>query len=343
VLLWFEGAFRATALCLLVVQAVFLGASSVDFSIDIARENSDDVLALIQNKMNDVQRRTKKAKSKPMIDRTDLEQIIVPLIHLSKAVLQWTAWMLPRVIRLIKDGETVEVIVAAIKDYPRELGEVYHEHLSSIGDSDVDIALNVFSWACLQVQPLSIEELRLAVCLSSTPELKSMKAIKAQKNKHWCPNDKVFKSRVDRISGGLFRFVKVRGESFSIQRRTATFEVLLADHDSVSEFLRNNGLKLLYARASPQPFSMTSTLASMAKDCVRYLNCQESLQYMQAWKSITQHFSDSVHIVAGDPPEEIPFIHYAAAALTLYVLKLEEEDGSSDDVVDLLQRLKLSD
>jgi hypothetical protein len=64
---------------------------------------------------------------------------------------------------------------------------------------------------------------------------------------------------------------------------------------------------------------------------------------MQAWKSITQHVSESVHIVAGDPPEEIPFIHYAAAALTLYVLKLEEEDGSSDDIVDLLRRLKLSD
>jgi hypothetical protein len=151
-----------------------------DFSMDIARENSDDVLALIESKMKDVKRRAKKAKSKPIIDRTNLEQIIVPLIHLSKGVLQWTAWILPRVIRLIKDGETVEVIVAVMKDYPRELGEDYHEYLSSIGDADVDIALNVFSWACLQVQPLSIEELRLAVCLSSTPELKSMKAIKAQ-------------------------------------------------------------------------------------------------------------------------------------------------------------------
>ena len=176
--------------------------------------------------------------------------------------------------RLIDDDEEVEHILTTMKEYPQELGEVYHEHLSSIAESDVEIALNVFSWACFQVQALSVEEIRLAVCFSSTPELKSMEALTAPKNKHWCRSDTAFKKRVDRISARWFRFVKVRGESFSIQRRSAIFEVLLADHSSVSEFMRSFGLKLLHARAyhSRQQLSITSNLASMAKHCVRSLN-----------------------------------------------------------------------
>ena len=89
-------------------------------------------------------------------------------------MLLWLRWALKSVEELIPGHETVQYIQDALDDVPDGLTEIYVQEMTRIEKYDVDFALRVFQWICLSTEPMSLTDLRTAVCLaelSTTPEI----------------------------------------------------------------------------------------------------------------------------------------------------------------------------
>lgn len=164
------------------------------------------------------------------------ELMLVQLIQQANGVFQWAHLMMPLINRRILEGESFDNIRYWVREIPAWLEDVYIYILNEvIEDRNRRESLLLFQWICLAERPLSITEMRYALAASNA-RMTTITPKKFEDINGFIQSNERMKRRLKALSGGLT-------EIFSSGDHDETVQVV---HQSVNDFLRAKGLRLLY-------------------------------------------------------------------------------------------------
>lgn len=127
-----------------------------DFSISVEENNAQDASAMVEHHISAMRNNS---------DAIVLMAMKELLIEETNGVLLCLAKMLPKLEKRIRSDESNDMIMNALQRFPPELDQTYEEDLGLIDVDYVDIALNVYKWTYLSMEPLLLTGLRIAVCI----------------------------------------------------------------------------------------------------------------------------------------------------------------------------------
>ncbi|KAK5736851.1 hypothetical protein LTR17_007176 [Elasticomyces elasticus] len=237
-----------------------------DFRIGLEAYNVNDIVVYVRDQFM-----TRARSGEITRDEGEIGSIMRALIERASSCFQWLVWVCPVELQYAMGSERVDYIVSRIRGFSPELGAVYAHQLSGIPTKDVPQALRVFQWLLHGKDVLSAPVLRDAVCLVDGRRYGSPEDIKD--SEYWCDDASVYADRVIRLGRGL-----VVGGRLPIDlddRTPKTVHVLIFDHDSVSDFMLETGLRMLHDRL-PRHLPRTPLAkveSSMAGKCLSYLIC----------------------------------------------------------------------
>ncbi|KAK5736848.1 hypothetical protein LTR17_007173 [Elasticomyces elasticus] len=238
-----------------------------DFAIDLDQENYRDLEVYVDYQF---------FRKQTALTAAELAAVKAQLISRTSSAFQWLVWMCPHVVTLAEAKESLNYILPQIHGYPKELGDVYAQHLLTIAEPEVPIAFRIFEWLTFTKDPLSVNDLRHAVCLETGSQYSSIEDVKP--SPHWCDNVAAFSARVSRLSSKLVRraVVRIKTPIFS-GPQYENWQIFQFDHYSVQAFMERNGLRILHERLPyiPPIVPSAETDLSLAGRCLRFLMCEE--------------------------------------------------------------------
>ena len=94
----------------------------------------------------------------------DGEELFNSIICQSQGVFQWARLVVPLIIDLHRQGESLAYIHEELRKVPSDLGEVYKHILTEVIEPrNWRRALHLIQWICLAERPLSVTELWFAI------------------------------------------------------------------------------------------------------------------------------------------------------------------------------------
>ncbi|KAK3633308.1 hypothetical protein LTR56_015876 [Elasticomyces elasticus] len=242
-----------------------------DFAIDLDQDNHRDLGVYVDYQF---------FRKQTALTTAELAAVKAHLISRSSSAFQWLVWMCPRVVSLAEAMESLTYILAQIQGYPKELSDVYAQHVLTIAEPEVNIAFRIFEWLTFTKELLSVNDLRHAVCLGEGSHCPSIEDIKH--SPHWCDNIAAFSARVSRLSSKLVRRVRVRIETLGPSSPGYEDRLIFQfDHHSVQAFTQDAGLRMLHGRFQNilPAVSSPETDLSLAGRCLMFLSCKEVYEF----------------------------------------------------------------
>ncbi|KAK5676943.1 hypothetical protein LTS10_010707 [Elasticomyces elasticus] len=235
-----------------------------EFKINLEALNATDIAVYVHDQFM-----TRTRSGQITRGQAEIIPIMEALIKRTTSCFQWVVFVCPGVLRLAMSSETVDAVVSSIRGFSQELAAVYAHQLTGIPTRDVPHALSVFQWLLHGKVVFSAPVLRDAVCLVDGRPYRSPEDIKD--SAYWCDDANVYADRVVRLSRGLV--VGGRLKFVLDDQTTRNVQVLIFDHDSVSEFMLEAGLQMLEERLPRHLAGIPHDKleSSIAGKCLSYL------------------------------------------------------------------------
>ena len=247
-------------------------------------ENHHDIETYVRQRMTRHQ----------LSDQEESRKLEQEIIAKSSCIFQWVVLIIPIIIQSDNDGASVAKIRQRLKEIPRKLSDLYQHILSNIREPKR--AVQLMQWICFATEPLLLEELRYAIVVDITKDIKSLK--ECQSSVDFAETDEQMRRTVNSLSGGLAETVKYKN------RETVRFI-----HQSVKDYLIESGLRSLdrfffydvndYLSRSKLPAlerSLSDDVVGLAhfrisRSCVKYINLKEVLEEMKKLLVKTRGFN----------------------------------------------------
>lgn len=303
-------------------------------AIDLEKENGGDMRAFMVDKFAPAAKRK---------SETETDIIMARLVAQASGCFQWLSWILQtRMVGLVLRGESIAYIMKRINGYPTELGDVYEGVLHDIDPTELEVAFRLFEWITLAIRPLSVGELRYAVCLDTNNQYHSIAELEDDDSDHWCTSEDLLVRRAADMSHGLIRTVAVGSSTpggFASQRELRY--TLPFDHQSVSDFMTERGLQVLWSRLSKPSatISMADRHLWIAKNCLNFLMTDQVVRFGRSMAWRPKAGQTLLHEYERDAQEaEPPLALYAAEHWSEHVRIAERDNSRTEPVLSLLVR-----
>ncbi|KAG8168974.1 hypothetical protein KVR01_001723 [Diaporthe batatas] len=204
------------------------------FEIHVEDENRTDISTFVGEKLSSFQGRTKSSIPDLIIQRAN-------------GVFLWAELVVKNVLDLDRDGETVCKIEAEISSVPQELDDLFRELIREMDSA----SLKLIQWICFAMRPLTVDELRWAMFIDVDCRHRSLQA--CHNSKHYEPDSKRFKRRVQTLSRGL---AEVTSDEQTVQ----------FIHQSVKDFFIQKGLSALDTSPTIRFFTALEVIHQSIKD-----------------------------------------------------------------------------
>ncbi|KAK5739905.1 hypothetical protein LTR17_005001 [Elasticomyces elasticus] len=319
-----------------------------DFKIDLEAHNLNDISVYVHGQFM-----TRVRDGEIERGAGEIQVIMCELIERASSCFQWLVWVCPVALQFAMGSDRVDYVVSRIRGFSPELGAIYAHQLSGIPTKDVPEALSVFQWLLHAKEPFSAPVLRDAVCLEDGRRYYSREDIKD--SEYWCEDADVYAERAVRLSRGLVE----QGELSTVvdDGTTGTVRILGFDHDSVSDFMLEAGLRMLEDRLPRHlpSIPLAKLESSIAGKCLSYLICSRLSESMSndtatepAYYRITNNNISSISSFDYDPESDfdclIPF-SFEPYAERCWRMHLEAAEASNDftGIANVLGRPNVSD
>ncbi|KAJ5910508.1 hypothetical protein N7504_005151 [Penicillium tannophilum] len=264
--------------------------------IYVEDHNHEDIAAYINDTLADTELGDDPSQGK--------RELLRQLIQQANRVFQWAHLMMPLVKRKMLEGESFDDICRWLREIPTGLEDVYTYILSKVIEvANREQSFLLFQWICLAERPLTVKEMRYALMASNATTTPGLSRNLEDTN-GFIKSDERMKRRIKALSGGLT-------EVFLDGHSDETVQVV---HQSVNDFLRAKGLRLLH-------YCVTGT-KSLSNDDDVLFQCQANLYRSCMAYLVTENLPQKV---SGKEREALrlgfPFLDYAVINLFVHAEK----------------------
>lgn len=157
---------------------------------------------------------------------------------------QWVALVVPRIVKLFKNGHSLPKLMTRIEQIPSELSDLYKELLGSIDEEDMLQSLTLMRWAMFAIKPLTLDVLRFALVMSTASSFTSLRD--CQSSVFFSKSDEELKRRILSLSQGLVE-VRIEPDVHLIVGRDIAYVPIVVQfiHQSVKDYFLEEGLQSL--------------------------------------------------------------------------------------------------
>ena len=317
-------------------------ATNTSLQICVEDDNHDDIVEYVNHMLNTGISKWEMAT----LSIDECQALEKTIVERALGVFQWARLVVPLIIDLTRQGESLAYIYQELSKVPQELGDVYeHILMRVIEPRNRTRTLHLMQWICLAERPLSVTELRFAIASDDVYIHKSRQLCKDAQD--FVDTDIRMERLITSLSGGLVEVKHHHAKS--------TVQFI---HQSVNDFLRSDGLKYL---ATPSPSDIPSqdhgglttwsaevvigqSQHRLCKSCVNYLRLEEVLLAGSAlWSTPSIHRTQSSSWHRGRKKkaslllETLPFIDYATRYWFFHAEKAESLGILQQDLVQQLE------
>lgn len=168
-----------------------------DFAISIQDENTLDVEALVDYHLDKSQGRFPGRSVQP------IRSLLVKAFRGNPLLLER---IVPKVVRSIAAQESSDMVWKALKEIPKGFDQIYMRDLDHVPPQHSHLAFEVFKWSRLSMDPLPLEELRIAMCVGNTDVLRETSDLKS--STLWYQDVDLLLTRVELFSADLLRVLQ---------------------------------------------------------------------------------------------------------------------------------------
>lgn len=233
--------------------------SGQNTEIKVEEHNQQDIATYIQDKLTNTE--AKDSTSQKM-----REMLVEKLTQQANGVFQWVHTVLPIIEQKVRERELFEDICRWLREVPAGLEDVYMYILSNVIEvSNRKQSFLFFQWVCLAERPLTVAEMRYALVAKNVREPLSPK--KWERISGFIESNGHMLGRIKALSGGLAEVVPSTDNNETVQ----------VVHQSVNDFLRTKGLKVLCQNIGMDMSSMnedkilSQCQATLYRSCLVYL------------------------------------------------------------------------
>ncbi|KAK4865337.1 hypothetical protein LT330_009448 [Penicillium expansum] len=248
--------------------------------IKVEDHNQQDITTYIQDTLTITE-------AKDNASQNTREMLVKKLTQQANGVFQWIHTILPIIEQKVRERELFEDICCWLHEVPAGLEDVYMYILSNVIEiSNREQSLLFFQWVCLAERPLTVAEMRYALVAKHVREPLSPK--KWERIPGFIESNERMLGRIKALSGGLAEVVHSTNNN-------ATVQVV---HQSVNDFLRTKGLKVLCHNIGMSMSSMnedkilSQCQATLYRSCLVYLATAhilaETTEFKRTKRNVTQ-------------------------------------------------------
>ncbi|KAJ5111182.1 hypothetical protein N7532_001717 [Penicillium argentinense] len=284
--------------------------------IHVQNHNSDDIAIYIKDALAGMAVGDSLSQAKK-------EALVEHLIHQAKGVFQWIYLLMPLIKRRINEGESFDHH-SWLREIPADLEEVYVYILNNvILERNREQSFLFFQWVCLAERPLTVTEMRYALAAENaqiSPTPKAWDNIVG-----FVESDGHMKQRINVLSGGLAELVSSGDDPETIQ----------VVHQSVNDFFRTKGLKLMSYQIGTTSSVMESETILFRCQAYLYRSCLVYLATAKmAWRMSNNPSTTKSDIV------QDPLLAYATVNLFIHAEKAaSSRSGVLKNEKDVLQQV----
>lgn len=299
-------------------------APNISLKVYVETENTRDINTYIKRKFKSEIR----SHGMEMSAQEEFERLQVAVMNRSQNIFQWACLVVPLVIKLRRDGQSLAHIMETLDKVPQGLDEVYRHILTEVIEVQYrPKTLLLMQWVCLAKSPLTIEGMWFAMASDDSYVDELRKSCKNSKND--IGSDDGMAALITSMSGGLVEAI-VHGPDQTHSNSTVQFI-----HQSVNDFLLSGGLGLLVQLPSPTAWAENKLSLSadsiigqshdrLCKSCINYIKIEEILRI----------YESNYYTLA----ERVPFIRYAQ---TYWVFHAERANSYNIPQQHLIERIGL--
>nr|XP_036587170.1 ankyrin repeat-containing protein [Colletotrichum truncatum]KAF6797901.1 ankyrin repeat-containing protein [Colletotrichum truncatum] len=236
------------------------------------------------------------------------EEQDVPIQNLisrhAEGVFLWAHFVVDRILRLKRQGESRIRIESEIKKMPPDLEDLYLEIIKAV--EDPPRTLQLMQWICFAKRPLTTNELFVAMALSS--DFADLSLDECQ-NPEDVTSDERMRKRIMSLSYGMAEIIP------SYNARRVQFI-----HQSVKDFFINRGL--LYLDKTMEAHLVTPTAhCRLTWSCIRYFKLV---------------FSSHPEDLVSNHQSRFPLLLYATTSLVHHMQQGEVSETFEEDLIRML-------
>ncbi|OBT60680.1 hypothetical protein VE03_09999 [Pseudogymnoascus sp. 23342-1-I1] len=288
-------------------------AANNSLEIRVEDENHDDITKYVKHRLNSGIQGMKMVG----LSIDEFQKLEGTIVTRASGVFQWARLVVPLVVDLNQQGESLQYIYKELSKVPTDLSDVYEHIFTKVIEPRNRIrTLHLMQWICLADVPLSVTELRFAIASDDLYIHPARGSCKEAKD--FVDTDARMERLITSLSGGL---VEVKHH---MSKTTVQFI-----HQSVNDFLLSGGLKEL---ASSTDDIIGQSQGRLSKSCINYLRLEEVLV---GGSELADHKRfDRTNV--SSRLENLPFLKYATRFWFLHAEKAESFGISQHDLVQQL-------
>lgn len=309
-------------------------APNVSLKVYVEKENGGDIQTYVDQKFgSEIQ-----SHGMAMSAQGEFKKLQMVVVERSQNTFQWASLVVPLIIKLRRDGQSLAYIMKELDKVPRGLHEVYEHILTKVIEFQYrPKTLLLMQWVCLAKTPLTVGDIRFAMaaslCIDERQESSS-------NLKDFVESDEDMDTLITSMSGGLVETIRHKHDkyrdtvSFSLTSDVYSSKVQFI-HQSVNDFLLSDGLRLLAQLPSPTSWrenELTSSADSIIGESHDRL-CKLCINYIKFGKVFNAY--EAVYYKGKPFP---PFKEYAR---TYWIFHAERADSYEVSQQHLIQRLGL--
>ncbi|SPO04650.1 uncharacterized protein DNG_07335 [Cephalotrichum gorgonifer] len=130
---------------------------------------------------------------------------------LASGSFQWIKLVTSRAVTMYCDGYSLPAILQEVKSLPRDLSRLYESIFKSLLESRPALSLKLFQWIAFAQRPLTLGELRQAICIIPHRSFRSFQDLKSTPS--WIEDDRQMRRLIPVLSGGLAEIKEALGTS----------------------------------------------------------------------------------------------------------------------------------
>ncbi|KFY21533.1 hypothetical protein V493_07326 [Pseudogymnoascus sp. VKM F-4281 (FW-2241)] len=271
-------------------------APNVSLKVYVEKENKGDIKTYVKQKFDSEIQSHGMAVS--VLD--EFRELQTAVVERSQNTFQWACLVVPLVMKLCRDGQSLAYIMKELDKVPRGLDEVYEHILTNVIDiRNRHKTLLLMQWVCLAKSPLTVTDLRFA--MASDDAYMDGRWQSCSNSKDFVASDERMETLITSMSGGL---VESTNHQHIYYTHHPTVQFI---HQSVNDFLLSGGLWLLAPHTiptAPGDNELSSSADSiigqghgrLCSSCINYL----TLEWVLRGYEDVSHFKRMT-----------PFFHYA--------------------------------
>ncbi|KAK3901199.1 hypothetical protein C8A05DRAFT_35131 [Staphylotrichum tortipilum] len=281
--------------------------------IRVENENENDISLYIQQQLQ-----------LRIDDQPGLRLLEKAIEERSQRVFQWVVLVVPRVGWLFEEGNSVNQLLAYIKQIPAELHSLYTDIFATLISKQPARSLKLFQWVCMARKAFSISELRDAMNVDATLSMSGKTLGEWEALEDFVETEAQMRRLLVSLSGGLVELTQ-----FGIQ----------LIHQSVLDFLLDQGFAALALQdggatedRGNSPRAQRNHVGDahhrLARSCLVY------------YLAVRKEYLTQFHLFQTDDilqlAENYPLLRYAVRYWLVHAMVAEESGLSQGDLSDFL-------